>query len=124
MLLTELGLVGLARRARKVAIGRAAARLAMETGRSKLLLLAQDAPAKLRAAFTALARAYQVPALDVRSKADLGRQLGRGQVAVAAVCDQSFAKGILKRCPPESLAQRENACGAPGAKDTQGRNRR
>ncbi|MBC7186266.1 MAG: ribosomal L7Ae/L30e/S12e/Gadd45 family protein [Calditrichaeota bacterium] len=121
MLLTELGIVGLARRAGKVAIGREAARIAILRHHCRVLLLAQDAPTRVRTRLTAMAESYQVPVVEVVSKAALGERLGCPEVVAAAVCDQSFAEGILNKCLP---ARDAGASGEPPATDTPEHSRR
>lgn len=121
MLLAELGIVGLARRAGKVAIGREAARSAILRRHCRVLLLAQDAPTRVRTRLSTLAESYQVPVAEVASKAALGERLGYPEVVAAAVCDQSFANGIINKCLSASEGR---ASGGPPAEDTPEHNRR
>lgn len=123
MLLSDLRMLGLARRAGKVAIGREAVRVALRTGRAKLLVLAHDAPEKVHIHFRALADACNVPVAEVIGKAELGHQVGRGPVAMIAVCEEQFARGILSKCAAQEAARKKSASASPSEEGTQVRNR-
>jgi ribosomal protein L7Ae-like RNA K-turn-binding protein len=88
-------LLGLGARARAVAVGRQAVAEALARGRARVILVAQDA-GRDAAAWAAAARgAAGVPLLVFPSKGRLGRALGRGEAAVAGVCDPALAAGII-----------------------------
>jgi ribosomal protein L7Ae-like RNA K-turn-binding protein len=120
MLLAELGIVGLAQRAGKVAVGREAARTAILRHRCRVLLLAQDAPTRVRTRLAALAAESQIPIVEVVSKVALGERLGYPEVVAAAVCDQSFAEGIISKCLRASVG---SASAGAQAADTPEHNR-
>ncbi len=117
MLLTDLRLLGLARRAGKLANGREATQVAIK---ARLVVLAQDASKKVRVHFEVLAAAHKLPVAHVPSKTELGYQLGRGPVAVLAVCDEHFARGIIGKCAAEGAER--SASATPQAAGTQGEN--
>ncbi|MHB9145916.1 MAG: L7Ae/L30e/S12e/Gadd45 family ribosomal protein [Symbiobacteriia bacterium] len=87
-------LLGLARRANKVAVGDLAVRAALERGRAALVVIATDAGSSTRDRIDRLcSRAGQQP-VAAGTKADLGAAIGQTEKAVLAVTDQHFAKGI------------------------------
>lgn len=96
-LVSVLGLVGLARKAGKLLIGEQAVRIALDGSQVHLLLLAEDSSSRTKRNFAAHATAHNVPLLELGTKTRLGFQLGRKEVAVAAIIDQSLAHAVLHR---------------------------
>lgn len=93
-----LGLVGLCRRAGRLALGDACAGESARAGRARALLLAQDAGDTARRRAVRWAEEADVPLLTLPvDKAALGRALGRASCAVAAVEDTGFARQIEGR---------------------------
>ena len=91
----RLGLLGIARRAGRVAVGTRAVDRAARAGRLALLLLASDASRHALGRLAPEARA--APRLTLGSRAALGRILGRGSIAVAGVTDVALAERMLER---------------------------
>jgi len=87
-------LLGLARRARKLAIGSTEVEQQLKKQRVKLLVFAEDASANSRRKVLELARGC--PVVTYGTVAELGALLGREKVAVLGVLDVHFAKGILE----------------------------
>ncbi len=92
-----LDILGLARRAAKVACGAGAVQDAIRTGRACALVLARDAAPNTADKARALARTRNLPEFSVGSKSELGRRFGRDEVAVLCLLDKSFLSA-LKRC--------------------------
>ena len=93
-----LGLLGLAKKAGKLALGEEEAAAAALAHKTKLLLVASDAAEGTaararRAAEAGNARCFQVPL----TKTDLGGAAGRATCAALAVTDTGFAASILKK---------------------------
>ena len=90
-----LGLLGLARRAGKLAVGVSAVEKMVHRGENPVVIVAADAGASLRSKV-----ARWQPVRDVVegavTTADLARALGRDKVAVVAVAESGFVKGIRK----------------------------
>lgn len=87
-------LLGLARRAGKVAVGDLAVREALERGRAALVVIAADAGQSTQDRFDRLcSRAGQRP-VTAGTKAEIGAAIGQEEKAVLAVTDQHFASGI------------------------------
>ena len=93
------GLLGLARRAGRLAAGDHAVRYALQAGRAALVLLARDAGGACRRRFTGLAGRAGVPLVTYGSKAELGAVAGRGECAVLAVTDPGLAAAVRERLP-------------------------
>jgi ribosomal protein L7Ae-like RNA K-turn-binding protein len=93
----SLRLIGLARRAGKLACGSDAA--ADAAGRAGLILLASDAGNTVRR--EAAGYGKQVTGLP-HSKEELGRAVGRESCAIAAVTDEAFTRGIIEALMEES----------------------
>ncbi|MDR0293859.1 MAG: L7Ae/L30e/S12e/Gadd45 family ribosomal protein [Oscillospiraceae bacterium] len=88
-----LRLLGLARRAGRLACGTVAVTDA--AGRAQLFLLAADAGHSAKRGAERLARQAGTPLIHLTyTKEALGRAAGRGTCAVAAVTDKGFSRGI------------------------------
>ena len=88
-----LGLLGLARRAGKLAVGTSAVERMIHEGRRPLLIIASDAGEGPRARLLRLTPVRAVLA-DVVSRDDLAMALGRKELTVVAVSDPNFVQGI------------------------------
>ena len=88
-----LALLGIARRAGRVALGTRAVGSAAGRGQVALLFVAGDASNNLWARLGA--EALRAPRITVPGREALGRALGRPDVAVAAVTDQRLARRVL-----------------------------
>ncbi len=96
-----LGLLGIARRAGKLALGADAARQAAGARRARLLLLAEDLSPGTAGSLKTLADREGVRAVPLRRTMDeveaaLGKRTG-----VIAVNDAGFAKTLLALCAEE-----------------------
>jgi len=94
----NLGLIGLANKAGKVKIGRSAVEKSIHENKAKLLVFAEDASPKVIVYFNSISEGKNIPTLHTANKKLLGKHFGRGEVAVASICDDNFAKGLLKSC--------------------------
>ena len=90
-----LGLIGLARRAGKVASGEAQVEAMLKQQKGYLLILAEDAPGAQKK-FVLWAKDLKVPVLIKGGKEELGRAIGLTPRAAVLVMDEGFAKAILK----------------------------
>ncbi len=87
----ELQVLGLAVRARRVALGSDAALLSISRGAAHLVYLASDAGDNAAKKFRDKCAFYQIPIVTSFTRAELGRACGRSQLIVAAVTDPGFA---------------------------------
>ena len=88
-----LGLLGLARRAGKLAVGATAVEALIKSGRPPWVIIARDAGASQRRKLARLApvRGVLGDAVDREGRATA---LGRGALTVVAVSDLGFVRGI------------------------------
>jgi ribosomal protein L7Ae-like RNA K-turn-binding protein len=93
------GLLGLARRAGAVVPGLEAARTAVRNGEAHLLVFAGDASPEQLKKVAGLLKHRGVPVRWAVSRAELGRQIGRGSTSVIAVTTRSFAEQLMRRLP-------------------------
>ena len=89
-------LLGLALRARKLAIGASAVEAGLRKDSIYMILLAEDAGSAIGRKIRALLEqtSTECPVLPYLAKRELGVMLNRTEVAVLGVLDKSFASGI------------------------------
>ena len=87
-------LLGLAKRAGKLQIGRSAVVNAIKQDRVKILIIAEDASQKISRELEKSEKDIQVLRFGVKNQ--LGEILGRDEVAVLAICDSHFSKAFLE----------------------------
>lgn len=89
-----LSLLGIARRAGRLAVGTHAVTMAAKAGRLGVLVVASDASDNAISRLGSAAR--DVPRITAGDRAELGRAVGRNEVAVAGVTDAALAKKIVE----------------------------
>ena len=89
-------MLGLAKRAGKIAGGQFQAETALKSGKAALVVIAGDASENTRKHFSDMCAWRDVPCMVYGTLDSLGRCLGSDQRSVAAVTDPSFAEAILK----------------------------
>lgn len=87
-----LGALGLARRAGKLSLGRAATEKALRKGRVRVLVLASDLSPGTREKLERLAEERGVPVLVLDYKEELGPPVGRQAIGVLGILDPFFAR--------------------------------
>jgi hypothetical protein len=89
-----LGLLGLARRSGKLAVGASAVEQLVHRGRRPVVIVARDAGASQRRRLLALqpVRGFVDDAFD---RATLAQKLGRGELVVVAVSEPGFVSGLI-----------------------------
>lgn len=104
-----LSLLGLALRGGRLAVGEEPAALAAKAGQARLLLTASDAAENTLRRTEHLAQEGHCLRLTLPfSKEELGRALGRGSAAIAALTDTGLAAAVTKRLAdldPERYAE-------------------
>jgi ribosomal protein L7Ae-like RNA K-turn-binding protein len=88
-------MIGFGQRAGKLESGNLAVKDALMKKKAKLLIIAEDAPVRLRHEFTKIAETKNVPALVYGSKEELGRLIGKSPRSVFALTEDCMARGIL-----------------------------
>lgn len=103
-----LHLLGIARKANRLAIGEEPAGIACRSGKARLLLVAQDAGEHTVRRAQSFCRSGKPANLTVPfTKEELGNGLGCNACALCALTDAPFAKAFLEDLP-ELAAQHED----------------
>lgn len=89
------GLLGLCRRAGKLAMGQTLCENAIRSGEGSLVILAADASENTQKKFYNSAQHYKLPLVKAADREELGTALGRAELAVAVVTDPGFAQRLL-----------------------------
>ena len=93
---TWLNLLGLARRAGKLAPGENQTMLAMRNHRAALVIIARDAGGAVHRKYHLWAQDEDIPLAHMGTKESLGRAIGMGPHAVLAILDEGFSGRILE----------------------------
>lgn len=91
-----LGMLGLAVRAGKVSFGVFMTEKALDEGRAKLVIAAEDIGQSNRRRIENRCSEWDVPLIFYSDKASLSRAAGKKDMPVAAVLDEGFSKAIVK----------------------------
>ncbi|MCC8046257.1 MAG: ribosomal L7Ae/L30e/S12e/Gadd45 family protein [Clostridiales bacterium] len=92
-----LSLVGIAKKANKVASGEYQTETAVKSGTASLVIISSEASENTRKKFQNMCTFYQVPAYLYGTRQELGAASGAQYRAVIAVRDAGFAKAIEKK---------------------------
>lgn len=91
-----LSLVGLATKAGKTVSGEFSTEKSVKTGKSFLVLVAEDASENTKKKFRNMCSFYEIPLYFLSDKEELGRAMGKEFRASLAVQDENFANAIKK----------------------------
>lgn len=89
-----LSLLGLCKRAGRLAAGEVAAEQAVRKKQAQLLILAQDASKNTKKKFTNSAAYYELPLAEIGTKEELGRAIGADMRSIIAITEEGFAKKL------------------------------
>jgi len=89
-------MIGIARKAGKVAAGEFSAEKAIKEGKAHLVILSEDASENTQKKFHDKASYRKVPVCTFLPKAELGRTAGLGDRSVLAITDGNLAEAIRK----------------------------
>lgn len=89
-----LSLLGLCKRAGKLAAGEVAAEQAVRKKQARLLIVSEDASKNTKKKFTNSANYYGLPLIEAGTKQELGKAIGAGERSVIAVTEAGFAKKL------------------------------
>lgn len=92
-----LSMLGLAKKAGRLAGGEFAVEKAVKGGKAKVVAVASDASYNTQKKFINMCTFYQVPCYLYSGKETLGHALGRDIQASVAVLDDGFADAIIKK---------------------------
>lgn len=90
------GLIGLAKRAGRLALGEDAVKDSIRFGKSRLVIIAEDASDNTRKSITDSCKYYNVKYYITATKDTLGHAVGNSFNAAVSVLDDGFAKNIEK----------------------------
>ncbi len=88
--------LGLAQKAGKVASGDVAVKIALKSGKAKLLLLAADAAPNSKKDMYYLAEFANVPVMEVLTRDELGFAIGKAKRTAVVITDKNFVNMIKK----------------------------
>lgn len=91
-----LSLVGLATKAGKTVSGEFSTEKSVKTGRSFLVIVADDASENTKKKFRNMCEFYDVPVYFLSDKITVGKAMGKEFRASLSIQDENFAKAILK----------------------------
>lgn len=92
-----LSLLGLAKRAGKVASGEFSTETAVKAAKAYLVIVSEEASDNTKKKFSNMCTYYKVPIHFYGSKEELGRCIGQEFRASLAVMDPGFSEAIIKQ---------------------------
>ena len=101
-----LSLLGLAARARALALGTDMVRGAARDGKVAAAVLAGDASPTQARKLVPLLEARGIPVACCSNQADLGAALGKGPISAVGIIDPSFARRAMELAAPPTLQDR------------------
>ncbi|MCD8022240.1 MAG: ribosomal L7Ae/L30e/S12e/Gadd45 family protein [Lachnospiraceae bacterium] len=92
-----LSLVGIAKKADKVASGEYQCETAVKAGEASLVIISREASGNTKKKFQNMCSWYQVPAYLYGTREELGAASGSEFRAVLAVVDEGLAKALIRK---------------------------
>ena len=89
-----LSLLGLCKRAGKLAAGEVAAEQAVRGKQAYFLILSEDASKNTKKKFRNSAAYYELPLAEIGTKEELGRAIGVDMRSIIAITEEGFAKKL------------------------------
>lgn len=91
-----LSLVGLATKAGKTVSGEFSTEKSVKSGKSFLVIVADDASENTKKKFRNMCEFYDIPVYFLSDKETVGKSMGKEIRASLSIQDENFAKAILK----------------------------
>ena len=91
------GLLGLARKAGKISFGTQSCIEAIEKGKAKLVIIAEDCSDRTKKNFEDISNTANVPIRVIGTIENISKCIGQNNKAVIVVRDENFAKEIIKK---------------------------
>lgn len=91
-----LSMLGLCMKAGRIKSGAFATTDAVKSGKAFLVIVACDASDNTKKEFSNMCSFYEVEYWEYGTKEELGHVIGKDERSNVAVCDEGFAKSILK----------------------------
>lgn len=92
-----MSLLGLAMRGRNLVSGEFQTIDAIQNGKARLVLVAQDASENTKKLFANKAKFYGVAAYEFGTKEELGKAIGKAYRSSLAVCEKGLADTIMRQ---------------------------
>lgn len=101
-----LSMLGLCMKAGRIKSGAFATEEAVKAGKAWLVIVAADASDNTKKDFSNMTHFYGVDYWEFGTKDDLGRAIGKEERSSIAVCDEGFAKSLIKIRDEQVSAER------------------
>lgn len=92
-----LQMLGLCKKAGRIADGAFLAEKAIRDGRAVLIIVSNDASDNVKKKFDNASKYYKIDYMQYSTKEEIGKSLGLSPIAVCAVCDEGFKEAIEKK---------------------------
>lgn len=92
-----LTFLGMAQKAGKMVSGEFSVESAIKKGKAYLVIIADDASDNTKKKFKNSCEFYEVPLVIYSDKENLGHAIGKELRSSAAVVDEGFANGVIKK---------------------------
>jgi ribosomal protein L7Ae-like RNA K-turn-binding protein len=89
--------IGLMQKAGKLSSGDDSVEIDIKKGKTKLLIIAQDASENTKKKFENMARYRNIPYIFFGTKENIGLSIGKSSRAVLSIEDENFANGFLAK---------------------------
>lgn len=103
-----LNLLGLAKKAGKVASGEFSTEKAVKSGKASLVIVSEEASDNTRKMFANMCTYYKIPICFFGTKDELGHALGQEMRASLAVLDAGFAGTMVKQMNSDGGSEYES----------------
>ena len=91
-----LSMLGLCTKAGKLKSGEFQTESSVKSGEAFLVIVAGDASDNTKKKFNDMCTFYETPIIEYGFKEEMAKAIGKDVRAMLAVCDEGFAKSILK----------------------------
>ena len=91
-----LSMLGLCTKAGKLKSGEFQTESSVKSGEAFLVIVAGDASDNTKKKFNDMCTFYETPIIEYGLKEEMAKAIGKDVRAMLAVCDEGFAKSILK----------------------------
>ncbi len=91
-----MSLLSLCRRSGNLSLGSEACEKALQNGTARLVIIACDASENTKKKFNNKCFFYEVKAVELFTKEDIGKATGSGTTAAITILDEGFANEIIK----------------------------
>ncbi|MBR5468087.1 MAG: ribosomal L7Ae/L30e/S12e/Gadd45 family protein [Firmicutes bacterium] len=95
--MSNINLLGLAKKAGKACCGSRLCEKAVKEGKAKLVIIAADASEQTKKAISDCCKYYKVTYKETSDKESIGHITGTGVCSCVAITDKGFADGLQKK---------------------------